>query len=178
MERKEAIDILNEWALKFNLRRHLYSVAYVLEAYAEKLGENKDKWFITGLLHDLDYEKYPELHPEKAIEFLKGKVDDEVISAIKKHAFPEEKRETLLEKYLAAVDELSGFLIAVSLVMPGKSFKEIKYTTFIKKWKDRAFASGVDRKLVERFLQEANLNMEEHVNFMIKVLSEKEENFK
>lgn len=178
MERKEAIEILNEWALKFNLKRHLYSVAYILEAYAEKLGENKDKWFITGLLHDLDYEKYPELHPEKVIEFLKGKVDEEVISAIKKHAFPDEKRETLLEKYLVAVDELSGFLIAVSLVMPGKSFKEIKYTTFKKKWKDSAFARGVDRKLVERFLKEANLNMEEHVNFMIKVLSEKEENFK
>ncbi len=178
MDKKEAMKILDEWVQGFNLKRHLYSVAYILEAYAEKLGENKDKWFITGLLHDLDYEKYPELHPEKAIEFLKDKVDSEVISAIKKHAYPEEKRETPLEKYLAAVDELSGFLNAISLVMPSKSFREIKYTTFKKKWKDKAFARGVDRKLVESFLKEANLNMEEHVNFMIKVLSEKEENFK
>ncbi|MEN3046322.1 MAG: HD domain-containing protein [Candidatus Hydrothermales bacterium] len=174
IDRKEGIKILKEWVKNSNLRKHLYATAYCMEAYAEKLGKDKDKWFLTGLLHDLDYEKYPDEHPFKAIEFLKDKVDEDVIEAIRKHAFPELKRESELEKFLVAIDELTGFLIAVSLVMPQKSFKEIKLTTFKKKWKDKAFARGVDRKLVETFVSEANLVMEEHVDFMLKVLSDKE----
>lgn len=174
IDRKEGIKILKEWVKSSNLKRHLFATAYCMEAYAEKLMKDKDKWFLTGLFHDLDYEKFPNEHPFRAIEFLKDKVDKEIIEAIRKHAFPEIKRESDLERFLVAVDELTGFLIAVSLVMPQKTFKEIKLSTFKKKWKDKAFARAVDRKLVENFVNEVNLNMEEHVEFMLKVLSEKE----
>jgi len=177
MERENAIKLVDEWIQNPNLKRHLYATAFCMEAYAEKLGEDRDKWFITGLLHDLDYEKYPDEHPERAVEFLKDKLPEDALSAIKKHAYPEEKREKNIEKYLAAIDELTGFLIAVALVMPNRSFKEIKYKSFKKKWKDKAFARGVDRTLAKRFVEEANLDMEEHVKFMIQVLAEKEEEF-
>ncbi len=177
LNKENAIKILDEWIKSPNLKKHLYATAYCMEAYAEKLGKNQEKWFITGLLHDLDYEKYPDKHPEKAIEFLKDKVSQDVLSAIKKHALIDEKRETEIEKYLVAIDELTGFLIAVALVMPNKSFKEIKYKSFKKKWKDKAFAKGVKREEVEKFVEEAGLEMEEHVKFILDVLSKKEEEF-
>lgn len=176
MTRKEARGLLDEWVKSETLKRHMRAVAVCMEAYARKFGEDPDLWYVTGLLHDLDYERYPEEHPDRAVALLKGKLPDEAVDAIWAHARPERPRKTLLARTLVAVDELTGFLIAVALVQPGKSFREItKWKSIKKKWKDKAFARGVDRKEVEEAVEALGVDFEEHVWFMLDALKAREE---
>jgi putative nucleotidyltransferase with HDIG domain len=175
MTREEALDLLYRHVQQEGLRRHLRATAVVMEAYARERGENPDLWFLTGLLHDLDYEETPEEHPHRAVNILETYGFPEAgLQAIQRHATPDQPAESPLDQYLRACDELTGFLIAVALVRPSRSFADIRWSSFRKKWKDRAFARGVHREAVERAVQEAGLSLQPHVMFMLKAMAEKE----
>ncbi len=176
MTREEAKALLSEWVQSENLRRHMRAVAVGMEAYARRWGEDPERYYLTGLLHDLDYERFPEEHPDRAVAFLRGKLPEEAVEAIWAHARPERPRQTLLARTLVAVDELTGFLIAVALVQPGKSFQEItKWKSIRKKWKDRAFARGVNREEVEEAVRALGVDFQEHVLFVLEALKAREE---
>lgn len=176
MTREEAFMLMEEWVSGENLRRHMRAVAYAMERYAQHFQQDSDLWFVTGLLHDLDYERYPEEHPERAVAFLRGRLPQEGVDAIWAHARPERPKETLLAKTLVAVDELTGFLIAVALVQPGKSFKEISsWRSIRKKWKDKAFARGVNRQEVEEAVKNLGVDFQDHVFLVLQALKDHEE---
>ena len=166
----EAEEILNRFIDEESLRRHCYSVSMVMRAYAESLGENAEIWAVTGLLHDADYEKYPDEHPNIIVKLLEEKGENIIAYAISAHYTKWGKTyEALLEKYLLAVDELTGFIIAASLMRPtgldGMTPKSVK-----KKLKTKGFAAGVDRDEIYKSLEIANLDLDAHISFIISVL--------
>jgi putative nucleotidyltransferase with HDIG domain len=160
-----------------SLRKHLLAVETGMRAYARRKGEDEELWGVTGLLHDLDYERYPDLetgHPRKALELFEEKgYPRELIDAVAGHAdrlgVP---RETELAKTLYAVDELSGFIAACALVRPsgleGMTPKSVK-----KKLKQPSFAAGVDREEVRRGADELGVDFEQHVAFLIEAMQER-----
>ncbi|MCX7830161.1 MAG: HDIG domain-containing protein [Acidobacteria bacterium] len=171
--------ILNEWVKSESLLNHAKGVEIAMRAYAKKFGEDEEIWAIVGLLHDLDYEKYPtmEEHPFKAAEYLKSlDFPDFIVKAILSHAsYTNVKRETLLEKTLYAVDEIVGFLFACAYVQPEKSFKTVKVKSVLKKMKDKAFARSVNREEIKEGAELLGIPLEEHIEFVLKALAEKEE---
>lgn len=173
MERTEAFAILKEYTKSESLLKHAYAVEAAMRAYARKFGEDEELWGIVGLLHDFDYEMYPDEHPMKGSEILKEKgVPEEIRTAILGHAnYTGVPRETLMAKTLYAVDELSGFLVAVTLVRPNKSVSEVKVKSVKKKMKDKSFAAKVNRDEIREGAEELGIPFEEHVEFMIKALS-------
>ncbi len=173
MTREEAMAILTEYTKSESLLKHAFAVEAAMRAYARKFGEDEEKWGVVGLLHDFDYEKYPDEHPMKGGEILKEKgVPEEIRIAILGHAnFSGVPRETLMAKALYAVDELCGFLIAVALVRPSKSIGEVKVKSVKKKLKDKSFAAKVNREEIKEGAEELGVPFEEHVEFVIKALS-------
>ncbi len=173
MTRDEALTILKEYTKSESLLKHAYAVEAAMRAYARKFGEDEELWGIVGLLHDFDYEMYPDEHPMKGSEILKGKgVPEDIRTAILGHAnYTGVPRETLMAKTLYAVDELSGFLVAVTLVRPNKSVSEVKVKSVKKKMKDKSFAAKVNRDEIREGAEELGIPFEEHVEFMIKALS-------
>ena len=176
MNRDDALKLLQEFTKSESLLKHAYSVEQAMKAYAEKFGEDVEKWQITGLLHDFDYEKFPteEEHPYKGAEILKEKgYPEDVINAILGHAdYTGIKRETLMAKTLFAVDELSGFLLACAYVRPDKSIANVKVKSVKKKLKDKAFARAVNRDDIKKGIEELDVDMDEHIQFVINALSE------
>jgi putative nucleotidyltransferase with HDIG domain len=174
LSREEAWTLFCEWTESPSLRKHVLSVEAAMRAYAERFGEDPEEWGTVGLLHDLDYERYPDLetgHPRKAIELLEEmEVHPHWIRAIASHAdFLEVSRDSLMEKTLYAVDELSGFIAAVAYVRPegihGMTPKSVK-----KKLKMSAFAAAVNREDVRRGAEELGVEFDEHVAFVIAAL--------
>ena len=147
-----------------------------MRAYAKKFNEDELTWAITGLLHDFDYEKFPtaEEHPFKGAEILKGKgYPTDMIEAILGHAdYTGVERKSLLAKTLFAVDELSGFLLACAYVMPDKKIASLKVKSVKKKLKDKAFARAVNRDDIIKGAQELNVDLDEHIAFLINALNE------
>jgi len=135
MTREQALEILKEYTRSESLLKHAYAVEAAMRAYAEKFGEDEELWGSVGLLHDFDYEKYPEEHPMKGSEILKEKgIPEDIRTAILGHAdFSGVPRQTLMAKTLYAVDELSGFITAVTLVRPTKALSEVKFKSVKKK---------------------------------------------
>jgi len=174
MNRKDAWTLLNEYTKNRNLVKHALAVEAAMKAYAGKFGEDIEKWRILGLLHDFDYEKYPDEkeHGIKGAEILKEKgYDDEIIKAVKSHnPYHNIPRETLMEKTLAAVDELTGFLIACVLVRPSRSFKDLKPKSVKKKLKDKAFAKNVNREDILKGAENLGIPLDEHIQFVITAL--------
>ncbi|RLD14787.1 HAD family hydrolase [candidate division KSB1 bacterium] len=173
MTRDEALAILKEYTKSESLLKHAYAVEAAMRAYAKKFGEDEELWGVVGLLHDFDYEMYPDEHPMKGSEILKEKgVSEEIRTAILGHAnYTGVPRETLMAKALYAVDELSGFLVAVTLVRPTKSVSDVKVKSVKKKMKDKSFAAKVNRDEIREGAEELGIPFEEHVEFMIKALS-------
>ena len=138
MNKEEAQNILDEFVESESLQRHCKSVALSMEHFANKAGEDSEKWYISGLLHDFDYEKWPETHPEKGQDILREKgVEEEVLRAILHHDNRKDYvREGAMEKTLFAVDELSGFVVAVAQVRPD-GFEGMKVKSVKKKLKDK-----------------------------------------
>lgn len=172
--REDAWKLLNEYTKSQSLIKHALAVEASIRAYAARFGEDVEKWGIVGLLHDFDYERYPtrEEHPYKGCGILKqlGYPDD-VVRAILSHAdYTGVARESLLEKTLYAVDELSGFVTAVALVRPGKSIFEVDVKAVKKKLKDKAFAKGVSREDVYKGAEELGVALDEHIEFVIGAL--------
>ncbi len=172
--RKEALNLLNEYVKSESLRKHCISVAYAMEKYAEKFRENKDKYWICGLLHDFDYEKYSSLeqHPFEGVKILKEKgYDKEIINAILGHGnHTGVKRESLMAKCLFAVDELCGLIIALARVRTG-NFDGMDANSVRKALKKKDFAKGINREDIEQGIIELGVNKEEHFNFVIRALN-------
>ena len=174
--REEAWQLVCEWVQSDSLRKHLLGVEAAMRAYARRFEEDEELWAVTGLVHDLDYERYPDLgtgHPRHALEELR-RLDypDEVVDAVAGHAdFMGVPRETRMAKALYAVDELSGFIAACALVRPtgleGMTPKSVK-----KKLKQPSFAAGVNRDEVTRGAEELGVDFDEHVAFVIAAMEE------
>jgi putative nucleotidyltransferase with HDIG domain len=178
--REEAWDLVCEWVESDSLRKHLLGVEAAMRAYARKLGGDEERWAVTGLVHDLDYERFPDLgdtehgHPRTALRLLE-ELDwpRDVIDAVAGHAtFLEVPRESEMAKALFAVDELSGFIAACALVRPtgieGMTPKSVR-----KKLKAPSFAAGVDRDEVRHGAEELGVDFDEHVAFVIAAMAER-----
>jgi len=178
IKRSESEKLLENYIENENLRLHCHMVAKATEAYAKELDKADgeiEQWWTAGLLHDLDWEKYPEEHPNKAVnEILPGKgYDEAVIKAIEAHAPERTGREpaTELERYLFACDELSGFMNAVSLIRPN-GFRDMKVKSVTKKLKDKRFAESVPREDIKRGAELIDKPLNEHIQFLINVFNE------
>ncbi len=171
---EEAQSILDEWVNNKNLKKHAYAVEVAMRAYASKLGGDPEKWGIVGLLHDFDYEKYPTLedHPFKGVAYLKEKgYADELTEGILAHAeHTDTARDTDLKKAIFAVDELTGLIVAVALTRPSKKIADVTAESVMKKWNQKAFAAGVDRKMIETGAEELGIPLKEHVETVLKAM--------
>ena len=178
--RQDAWDLVCEWVQSESLRKHVLGVEAAMVAYARKLGGDEERWAVTGLVHDLDYERHPELddtengHPRTALRlFAELGWPQDVIDAVAGHAtFLGVPRETDMARALFAVDELSGFIAACALVRPtgidGMAPKSVK-----KKLKTPSFAAGVNRDEVRQGAEELGVDFDEHVAFVIDAMAER-----
>ena len=173
MNRDQAITILHEYTKTDSLRKHAISVEAAMRAYAKKYNEDEEIWGSVGLIHDFDYEKYPNEHPMKGSEILAEKgISEEIRTIILGHAdFTGVARDTLMAKSLYAVDELCGFIIAVTLVRPTKTVSEVSVKSVKKKMKDKRFAAKVNRDEIRKGAEELGVDFDEHVTFVIQALS-------
>jgi len=176
MTRDQAWDIVCEFVKSESLRRHMLGVEACVAAYARKYGEDQNKWAVTALLHDFDWEIHPTLpdHPMKGEPILAERgVEEEIRRAILSHAdFSGVPRITPLEKVLYACDELSGFLTACSYVKPTKSILDVETKGVRKKMKDKAFARAVNRDDITRGAAELGVDLDEHIEFCIRAMQE------
>jgi len=179
MTREEALQLMQEHTASPSLRQHMLAVEAAMRAYAGKHGADVEAWGVVGLLHDFDYEKYPNAehsptdgHPAWGVQLLRERgVSDEQCRAILAHAtYSGVPRDTLMAKTLFAVDELCGFLVACALVRPSKSFSDLEVSSVKKKLKDKAFARGVNRDEVRQGAEELGVPLEEHIAFVIQAL--------
>jgi putative nucleotidyltransferase with HDIG domain len=179
MTREEAWQVVCEYVQNDALRRHALAVETCVGAYARKLGEDEEKWRVTALLHDFDWEIHPQApdHPMMGEPILKEKgVSDEIRRAILSHAsYSGVPRESSLEKVLFACDELAGFLTAVSYVKPGRSIHEVDAGSVKRKMKDKAFARSVNRQDITEGAAELGVDLEEHIGFCIRAMQDNSE---
>lgn len=152
--REEALSLLKEFNSNDSLIKHALGVEGTMRYIARKRGEDEDKWGVIGLIHDLDYEKFPEQHCAKTKEILEERGwDPEYIRAAISHGWgicSDVEPQSVLEKTLYAIDELVGFIVACALVRPSKSVMDMKAKSVKKKWKQKNFAAGADRDLIEK----------------------------
>ena len=174
MTREVGWCLLCEFTQSESLRKHALAVEACMHAYAQKLGEDVEKWGLVGLIHDFDYEKYPSLedHPYKGNAILKERgYPDEICRAILSHAeYTGVTRDSGLEKTLFACDELAGFITAVALVKPGKSLAEVEAKSVRKKMKDKAFARSVNRDDITNGAAALGVDLEQHIAFCIEAM--------
>ncbi len=179
MTRDEALALMHEYTASDALRKHMYAVEAAMRAYARRFGEDEETWGMVGLLHDFDYERYPnpdhsptEGHPSTGVRLLRERgLDEPLCRAILGHAsYTGVPRETALARALFAVDELCGFLVACALVRPSRSLADLEVASVKKKLKDKAFARGVNREEVYQGAAELGVPLEEHIAFVIEAL--------
>ena len=174
-----AVDRDGSWALLCehtktdSLRKHHLAVEAAMRHFARKWGEPEEEWTVTGVLHDFDYEKFPNEHPQAGKPILEAAgVPPHIVRAIQSHGdHTGVARETRMEKTLYAVDELSGFVIAVALVRPSKRVADVDATAVRKKMKDKAFARAVDREAMLRGADELGIPFDELVGEVVRSLS-------
>src|SRR5215211_7214843 len=176
MNRKKSWKLLCEWTESDSLRKHALAVEAAMRAYARAFGEDEEKWGITGLLHDMDYEKHPTPaeHPMTGVRELSRRgYPEDVLEAIRGHAdYLGVPRDTLLAKTLYAVDELSGFVTACALVRP-EGLEGLKAKSVRKKMKQKAFAASVNREDITRGAEELGVDLNEHIEFVAGALRER-----
>ena len=174
LDRESAEKLLFEWTKSETLRAHARGVEASLRAYSKIFREDESLWGVTGLLHDMDYERHPtqEEHPTVGVNFLREKnYPEEMLQAILGHAeYLEVPRETKLAKALFAVDELVGLITAVALVRPNKDVRDVKPKSIRKKWKDKAFAKGVNREDIEKGAKELETPLEDHIAIVLEAM--------
>lgn len=172
--REEAWNLLCEWTQSENLRKHALAVEACVRAYARQNGADEELWGITALLHDFDYEKYPDAsgHPTEGSKVLRSlDYPEEIITAILSHAdYMGVPRETPLQKTLFACDELAGFITACTLVRPTKNIADLPVKSVKKRMKDKAFARGVNREDVIKGAEELGAPLEEHIAFCLEAM--------
>ena len=176
---EQALKTLHEWVQSEQLRKHCYAVADSMKHFAQLRGEDADLWEAVGLLHDMDYEKYPnaehsptEGHPSVGVKWLRENGwSEEVCRAILSHAdYTGVSRETPMEKTLGAVDELSSFVLAVALVRPTKSIHDVEVKSVKKKMKDKAFARAVNRDEIVKGAEHLGMPLNEVITNVIDAL--------
>jgi len=174
--RAEALALMHEYTASESLRKHMLAVEAAMRAYAGKYGEDPERWGLAGLIHDFDYERYPnashsatEEHPAHGVNVLRERGwPDDILQAILGHAtYSGVSRETTMAKALFAVDELTGLVTATALVRPSKSLHEVDARSVRKKMKDKAFARGVNRDDVLLGAQELGVDLDAHIQFVI-----------
>ncbi len=172
--RDEAEAILNEWTKNKNLRKHAYAVEAAMRAYARLLGGDEERWGIVGLLHDFDYEVYPDLeqHPFKGSEWLREHgYSEELIGGVMAHAeHTGADRDAPMKTAIFAVDELTGLIVAVALVRPSKKLADVTVDAVLKKWDEHRFAAGVDRACIEQGALELGVSLEEHIGTVLEAM--------
>jgi putative nucleotidyltransferase with HDIG domain len=177
--RDEAWDLVTTHIESERLRKHCLAVETAMRAYARRFGEPEDDWGLVGLIHDFDYELHPTLdrHPQDGVPILRERGFPEwAIRAVLSHAdHLDVPRETLLEKTLYAVDELTGFVAAVALVRPSRAVADVTPEAVRKKMKDKAFARAVDRETMLRAAEELGVPFDEHVAFVVAAMAENAE---
>ncbi|MFZ0482380.1 MAG: HD domain-containing protein [Desulfobacterales bacterium] len=155
--RVQAFNLLKKYNKTKNLIKHALAVEGVMRYFARKRGEDEEKWGIIGLIHDLDYEQFPDEHCRKTEEILKeNNWPQEYIRAVVSHGWgicSDVEPKTELEKVLYAIDELTGLVVTTALVRPSKSVMDLKAKSVKKKWKDKRFAAGVDRSIIDKGAQ-------------------------
>jgi putative nucleotidyltransferase with HDIG domain len=174
MDRSEAWNLVSEWTQAPHLVRHMLAVEAAMRAYARHFGEDEEKWGLVGLLHDFDYERYPDLtvegHPVVGSRVLRERgVPEEIIRAILAHAseYTGVDPETRMERTLIAVDELTGFVTAVTLVRPSKAIRDVELKSIQKKWKDKLFAAPVNRQEIEHAAESLGVPLNEHIQLVL-----------
>jgi putative nucleotidyltransferase with HDIG domain len=174
--RADALSLLHEYTQSPSLRTHMLSVEAAMRAYAEKHGEDVERWGLAGLIHDFDYERFPndahsptEEHPSEGARILRARGwPEDILEAIMGHAlYTNTPRVTPMAKTLFAVDELTGLITATALVRPSKSVHEVEAKSVRKKMKDKAFARGVSRDDVINGAAELGVDLDEHIAFVI-----------
>jgi putative nucleotidyltransferase with HDIG domain len=170
--RAEANAIVTEYIKSDNLIKHMLAVEAAMRAYARQYGEDEEVWGVVGLLHDFDWEIHPNLdeHPAKGAAILREHgVDEETIRCILSHGVETGvPRETLMDKALYAVDELTGLITAVALVRPSKDVRDVTTSSIKKKWKDRAFAAGANREDIEQGCADLGVDLwNEHIPLVL-----------
>jgi putative nucleotidyltransferase with HDIG domain len=179
IDRAQAWEILCEFTKSESLRRHALAVETCVAAYAGKFGEDRDKWSVTALLHDFDYEMHPDApdHPMKGEPILAERgVPEDIRRAILSHAnYSGVPRVSPLEKTLFACDELAGFLTAVSYVKPSRSIREVEVPSVKKKLKDKAFARSVSRDDIVNGAAELGVALDDHIAFCIQAMQARAE---
>ncbi len=174
MNREQNLQLLREYVSNPGLQRHMFAVEAAMRAYAEKLGEDAEKWATTGLLHDFDYERWPDPpdHPLQGSEILRSKgYPEDVIYAIKSHAdyLTDCPRISPMDKALYACDELCGFLVACALMRPGR-LEGMTAKSVRKKMKTASFAAAVNRDDIVRGAADLGVDLDEHISFLIEAL--------
>jgi putative nucleotidyltransferase with HDIG domain len=173
--REEAWHLLCQWVESDSLRKHMLAVEAAMRAYAAKYGKDEELWGITGLLHDLDFERYPDMddsvhgHPRTELRlFRELGYPAELIQAVEGHApYLGVPRATRMDHALVAVDELTGLIMAVGYVRPSKDLREVSVKSVRKKWKDRRFAAAVNRDEIEAFTAELGEDLDQHIGLVL-----------
>jgi putative nucleotidyltransferase with HDIG domain len=174
--REDAWQLVTEFTQSRSLINHMLAVEAGMRAYARRFGEDEELWGVVGLIHDFDYEQNPDLtvegHPVTGSKILRERGwPEEIIHAVLSHAeYTGVPRETRMEKALWAVDDLTGLIVAVALVRPSKSIYDVKVKSVRKKWKDKAFAAGVNRQDVEEAAAELDIDLWEHVGVVLEAM--------
>jgi putative nucleotidyltransferase with HDIG domain len=174
--RADTLALMHEYTASESLRKHMLAVEGAMRAYAQKFGEDEERWGTTGLIHDFDYERFPnnahsptDEHPSEGVRLLRSKgYPEDILQAILGHAhYTNTPRESKMAKTLFAVDELTGLITATALVRPTKSVHEVDAKSVRKKMKDKAFARGVNREDVVNGASELGVDLDEHIAFVI-----------
>jgi predicted hydrolase (HD superfamily) len=171
--REDALALMHEYVESVSLRRHMYSVEAACRAYARRFGEDEALFGLAGLVHDFDYERFPDEHPLSGAAVLREHgYPDEVVHAVLAHYAHRTgvRPETLLDRTLVACDEVTGLITAAALVRPSKSVMDLEAKSVLKKFKDRAFAAGVDREEVQHAAAELGVDLKEHIQFVIEAM--------
>ena len=179
MSRDQAVALMHEYTANEALRRHMYAVELAMRAMAPRYAGDPDRWGLAGLLHDFDYERFPndahsatEEHPAAGVRLLAERgVDEDIRHAILGHAtYTGIPRDSDMARALFAVDELCGFLVACGLVRPSRSLADLEVSSVKKKLKDKGFARGVNRDDVRQGAEELGVPLEDHIAFVIEAL--------
>lgn len=175
-DREEALALLRHYTKNENLVKHMLAVEACMRAYARRFGKDEDLWGLTGLLHDLDYEQHPtpEEHPMVGVGILQERgYPEAMIHAVKAHAsYLGVPRESRLDRALFAVDELTGFVVAVTLMQPSRKLSDLKVASVMKKMKQKGFARNVSREDIATGAEELGVPLEAHVAFVIQAMTE------
>jgi putative nucleotidyltransferase with HDIG domain len=177
--RNDALAIQHEYTKSDSLRKHMLAVEAAMRAYAAKFGEDPERWGLAGLIHDFDYEQFPNAehsatdgHPAHGVRILRERGwPDDILQAILGHAtYSGVARESLMARALFAVDELTGLVTATALVRPNRSVMEVDGRSVRKKMKDKGFAKGVNRDDVVQGAQELGVDLDEHIQFVVSAM--------